>query len=726
MMQHSLRFPRFGKLWIILIVVAILVPVAAVRIVQAAATINVNGGTGTDSATCGASGSPCKTIGYAVMTRAGNGDAITVAAGTYTESVTIAKPLTITGAGQNATKIDGGNANQVLHINTGANVTIRKLTVQNGNGGPGGGIYNGGTLLLTDAAVNTNTGIASGGAFFNDGAATLNLKNVAISGNKAKTGAGIYNDGTATLDTTTINGNTASDSGGGIFNHGALTITNAVINNNSAATALGGGLYNTMATAKATFATTTLSGNSAKFGGAIANDTNGAVKVDQSTINGNTVTDIGGGIYNRTGGVVALTNSTLSGNTATPGAGGGFDSFGATGILTNVTVAGNTSVGFGNNDGISTDGNMTLRGTIVADGCGGPVTSSDYNLDIGLSCKFTGPHDQKGTNPQIGPLANNGGPTFTHALSQGSPAVDMGGAACLPTDQRGIARPQGAACDIGAFELQQIVVQPTATATTPATATATTTPASAACTPLAPGSPFADPAFQAQWQQGEALAPNFWGPPDTPPGLMEPYTEAPGGQRAVQDCDKGRMELTNPSAGGVTNGLLANELITGLLQTGDTAFQQRAAATIPIAGDPDNPGPTYAGLGTTAAALLNAAPAQTGILVSTTVAANGTITPGTATAGSGPTALATYDAATQHNVPTAFADYRTKVGLLTVGLAKSEPFLTTVKVAGAQKQVMVQVFERRVLTYTADNQPAFQVEMGNIGQHYYKWRYCTS
>ncbi len=186
------------------------------------------------------------------------------------------------------------------------------------------------------------------------------------------------------------------------------------------------------------------------------------------------------------------------------------------------------------------------------------------------------------------------------------------------------------------------------------------------------------------------------------------------------------MELTNPATGTVTNGLLANELITGLLQSGDAGFQQRAAAAIPIAGDPDNIGPTYASLSTTAAALLNAATAQTGILVSTTVAANGTITPGTATAGSGPTALATYDAATQHNVPQAFAAYRDTVGLLTIGYAKSEPFLATVKVAGQQRQVMVQVFERRVLTYTADNPDAFKVEMGNIGQHYYKWRYCTA
>jgi hypothetical protein len=82
-----------------------------------------------------------------------------------------------------------------------------------------------------------------------------------------------------------------------------------------------------------------------------------------------------------------------------------------------------------------------------------------------------------------------------------------------------------------------------------------------------------------------------------------------------------------------------------------------------------------------------------------------------------------YDAPTRHNVPKAFADYRTKAGLLTIGYALCEPFYATVKVAGQAKQVMVQVFERRVLTYTAANPAAFQVEMGNIGQHYYRWRY---
>lgn len=709
-----------GRRWLVtVLLVALLLPVGAVQIVRAA-TINVNGATGTNSTTCGTSASPCKTVGYAVTTRAGNGDTITVAAGLYPENITIAKSVTITGAAQETTKLDGGNANQVVHINSGVNVTLRRVTVQNGSANPGGGIYNAGTLTLTDAAVSTNVATTSGGGIFNDGSGTLNIKNVTLSGNKAKSGAGLYNDGTAMIDGGTIIGNAAStENGGGILNRGTLTITASAINNNTASGGAGGGLYNTDATGKATLTTSTIGSNSAKFGGGIGNNASATVNIDRTTISGNTVTDIGGGIFNRAGGVVSLTNSTLSGNKVTSGAGAGIDSFGATAILTYVTVAGNTSSAFGD-DGVSTSGPTTLKGTIVADRCSGPITSSDDNLDAGASCALNGPHDQSNVNPLLGPLANNGGPTFTHALQAGSPAIDKGGtgAGCLPTDQRGVTRPQGVACDIGSFELEQAAPQATATAPPSATATAT-------CTPSAPGSGFAKPAFQTQWQQGEALTPNFWGPANTP-GLQESYAEAPGGQRLVQYFDKGRMELTDPSTGTVTNGLLANELITGLMQMGDSTFQQRAAAAIPIAGDPDNAGPTYAAIGSTAGALLNAAPAQPGLLVSTTVAANGTITAGTAATGSGPTALAAYDAATQHNVPQAFADYRDKVGLLTIGYAKSEPFLATVKVAGQQKQVMVQVFERRVLTYTADNPPAFQVEMGNIGQHYYRWRYCTS
>lgn len=239
----------------------------------------------------------------------------------------------------------------------------------------------------------------------------------------------------------------------------------------------------------------------------------------------------------------------------------------------------------------------------------------------------------------------------------------------------------------------------------------------------APGdaaSAFANPAFQAQWQQGETLAPNFWGPlSNATEGRQELYKEAHGGTRLVQYFDKGRMELTN---GVLTNGLLATEMFRGQVQVGDATFQPQAPPAITVAGDPDNPGPTYAGLSTAGAALFVAAASKpVGFTVTTTVDAGGAIIPGGNSVNSA-TTIAAFDATTQHNVPGSFAQYRDQVGLAAIGYALSEPFLAKVKVAGAGRLVMVQVFERRVLTYTAENPDPYKVEMGNIGQHYYQWR----
>ncbi len=236
-------------------------------------------------------------------------------------------------------------------------------------------------------------------------------------------------------------------------------------------------------------------------------------------------------------------------------------------------------------------------------------------------------------------------------------------------------------------------------------------------------SAFVSPAFQQQWQRGEAIAPNFWGPLDTAHnGQQEPYTSAPGGRRLVQYFDKGRMELAN---GVVTNGLLATEMIAGQVQMGDTTFVNRPSPAIPIAGDPDNPGPTYATLSGNAKALLDATPAQVGASTHAVVSAAGDISASSATTAA-PATLALYDDATKHNVPKAFAEYRATAGLQTIGYARSEPFFATVKVAGTPRQVLVQVFERRVLTYTATNPAGFQVEMGNVGRQYYQWRYGAS
>jgi hypothetical protein len=247
------------------------------------------------------------------------------------------------------------------------------------------------------------------------------------------------------------------------------------------------------------------------------------------------------------------------------------------------------------------------------------------------------------------------------------------------------------------------------------TATVTTTIRA----PVGAAPAFADIAFAAQWRAGEALQPNFWGPAITA-GVQEPYKDAAGSQRLVQYFDKGRMELTN---GTVTNGLLATQMIAGMIQVGDDSFENRPAPAIPIAGDLDNPGPTYAALGGTAAGLLAVAPARPGTRVTAAVAADGAVSGGTPPADSGPMAISAYDDATKHNIPQAFAQYRERAGVAAVGLAIAEPFGATVKVAGVPKMVMIQVFERRVLTYTPDNPAAFRVEMGNIGQHYLRWRY---
>jgi len=256
-------------------------------------------------------------------------------------------------------------------------------------------------------------------------------------------------------------------------------------------------------------------------------------------------------------------------------------------------------------------------------------------------------------------------------------------------------------------------------------------------TPTGAASVFATGAFQTQWQVDEAITRNFWGPlRNATGGLQEPYREAslgfsesgptnPGqGFRLVQYFDKGRMEITAPASGKVTNGLLATEIVTGQIQLGDRDFQAKAPPAIPIAGDSDAPGPTYADLNGKAAALLAPTAPRIGNYITMFIAADGTLSDGGGYAGiSMSPKIAVFDDATKHNVLDQFVIYRTKAGVATIGYARSEPFRAIVKVAGQEQSVIAQVFERRVLTYTASNPDPYKVEFGNIGQHYYQWRY---
>lgn len=328
----------------------------------------------------------------------GGADTITLPAGTYT--------LTIPGTGENAAVTGDLDITGNLTINgAGAASTIidgggldRVLEIR-----PGATAHINAVTIRNGNAAAAGGGIGAAGGGLLNFAGTLTLTNTIVSGNRAAgNGGGIATESaTTTLTGVTVNGNTAAV-GGGIFNRGAMTVNASTVANNH-------GL--------------------ASGGGGISND-GGTLSLNNSTVSGNDAATRGGGIEN-TGTLLTLTSSTVAGNTA-PNGGGIFN--GNNAILNNTIVAN------------STGGNCA----------GNPVfaSQSSHNLSSDATCAFTSPGDLNSTNPLLGPLASNGGPTATHALLPGSPAIDaVPLASCtVSTDQRGVLRPQGPACEIGAFE----------------------------------------------------------------------------------------------------------------------------------------------------------------------------------------------------------------------------------------------------------------------------------
>ncbi len=335
---------------------------------------------------------------------------------TLTSGVLIVnKNLTIQGPGAAQLAVSGGGASQVLFVGPSVTISISGLTIENGNagtGGAGGGIENQGTLTVTNST---------------------------LSGNSARFGGAIanYPGTTLTVTNTTLSGNSASSDGGGIFNGSGsrVTITNSTLSGNSSSGLDGGGIEN-----------------------------GGTLTVTNTTLSGNSALSQGGGINNES--TLTVTNSTLSGNSA--GFGGGIRNNGTL-IVNSSTLADNSAFSGG---GIQNDATLTVKGTLVVSNpggnCGGgAVTSAGYNLSDDAACMrdFTQPTDINSTPAQLDPkgLQNNGGPTQTIALLSTSPAVDaIPVAACTDTngtaiaaDQRGVTRPQGSGCDIGAFELVQ-------------------------------------------------------------------------------------------------------------------------------------------------------------------------------------------------------------------------------------------------------------------------------
>ncbi|MBI3247648.1 MAG: hypothetical protein HYZ50_14180 [Deltaproteobacteria bacterium] len=359
--------------------------------------------------------------------------------------------VTIQGASAATTIIDGNQAHRVLFVSADATVHLSSITIAHGlSDGSfglnpnGGGIENDGTLTLTDSVVSNNSldpiaGGAGGGGIYNTSVLTLLRSTVSDNVSPANDlGGGIlnYQQATLTVGDSTVSNNTIGAHGGGIGNlGGAVTITNSTVSGNTANDFLGGGIAN--------------------FGGNFT----GTLTVVNSTISGNTSGSSGGGIFGNSRTEVHLNNVTITGNvgaTDQRGSGGGVTNEGLF-TLQNTIIAGNT-------DTLYPAGSDCTTGTTLI--------SQGHNLLQNTSqCTITGDLTGNilGQDARLGLLLDNGGLTKTHALSDGSPAIDagnptapgVGGFACAAIDQRGFNRLQDGdgdgtgRCDIGAFELAQ-------------------------------------------------------------------------------------------------------------------------------------------------------------------------------------------------------------------------------------------------------------------------------
>jgi len=345
--------------------------------------------------------------------------------------------VTIIGSGAGLTIIDGNGAvtgDRVFHLigsfeNT-IKVNLVNMTIQHGAAGIyGGGVSISGAQTQIDGCVITG--------------------NSAASSMQVPGGGGIDNAGSLVLTNSVVSDNTIEDAtalGGGIHSYGPLTISNSTISGNTSGGA-GGGLY-AETDADVVIANSTFSGNRATAGGGIYT-TEATTTLINDTISGNSSNYSGGGIYVGTG-TVGLYSATIAANVANAdknGGGGGagiFNYAGASVALNNSILSGNSYL---------VDGSQFV---VLAD-CSGTFASTGSNIVTHASCTINGPYSAIAA--KLGPLQYNGGATMTHALLAGSPALDTGGpcvddvGAPLGADQRGVPRPQGAACDIGAFEL---------------------------------------------------------------------------------------------------------------------------------------------------------------------------------------------------------------------------------------------------------------------------------
>jgi hypothetical protein len=279
-----------------------------------------------------------------------------------------------------------------------------------------------------------------------------------------------------------------------------------------------------------------------------------------------------------------------------------------------------------------------------------------------------------------------------------------------------------------------------------------TTGSAFAARPAAPANVpdnFADDAFKNIWMRTDSLVDDgsvkrsyFWGPT---PGFTtsEDYAEGPNGKHLVQYFDKSRMEINNPNGDKnnpfyVTNGLLTEELIYGRVQTGNNMYDYTYPAEIDLASDTDDlNAPTYASFRSVVDVPSDS---RVSVTIADTINRQGLVGADPAYTGYN-VKYAYYEPATKHNIPDVFWQFLNQTGpvveggkvvsaklsdpyFYATGYPISEAYWANVKIAGANNvAVLIQPYERRVLTYVPTAPEGFKVQMGNIGQHYYAWRY---
>jgi hypothetical protein len=433
---------------------------------------------------------PCKTIQHAVN-EAAAGDTVSVGAGTYLESVQIHVNLTVTGSTTGTTTVTGPDSTPtlptflILPDFNGLDVTLRHLSISHNHNQPG--VVAGGTnLTIADTQISDNDGNGVLDFF-----GTLTMSNSTVSdiafGNTFPnvSGAGVaLVAATGVIDESTLRDNAAAGLTTLDFSQFPLFARTLAAPAAPPATA-------------ATLRHSTVSGNAQ--GGVV--NLSASVTVDTSTVSGN----VGGGVVSG-GGTASVKNSTVS--DTVPFSDGGTEQGGVIALpplaqarnsqfvpTARERSASSRSLEQLLGDRVSavrraapqlapaaalpTDAVVSVSGSIVAKqqglaDCFGPIVDNGYNLssDAGNSCKFsTATHDQVKTDPKLGSLVDNGGPTLTQLLKKGSPAIDVlptGKAGCTSgaSDQRGVARPQptGGKCDVGSVELaaKAIVIHPAA------------------------------------------------------------------------------------------------------------------------------------------------------------------------------------------------------------------------------------------------------------------------